>query len=255
MEQVILRFPHLAEKIFGDLNKRSLVKCKRVSLQWSHFLKNNKAYNWRVLKGYTHCSDALMKKLAKNAEDAVQITSDLQDIFKKFPTGTRQSSWFLMKWRSSPIHVAAENGYLKAYCLIMENFIIKQNGCKICDSILEIIKGNILADENFLIRKMFFEKTIYDWTPRHFATANSHVKNCNIIDDFFSKDPLGVRSLSPMLKQILDKDESTAAAVAINPEQPVAKKLKTNKETATCPLCLRPHKKGTVSVACLYYSS
>ena len=250
-----MRFSHLAEKIYGGLDNQSLVKCKEVSSQWNHFLKNNKAYNWRAIKGYTHCSDALMKKLAKNAEDAVQITSDLQNIFKKFPTGTRQSSWFLMKWRSSPLHVAAENRYLKAYCLIIEDYIIKQNGCKICESVLEIIKGNILADENFLIRYMFFEKNIYDWIPRHFAAANSHVKNCNIIDDFFSKKPWRIRSLSPMLNQILDTAESTAAANATNPEQPSAKKLKTKEETAICPLCLRPHKKGTVSVACLYYSS
>jgi hypothetical protein len=254
MEEVLLRFSHLAEKIYGGLNNQSVVKCEEVSLQWNHFLKTNKAYNWLVIKEYTDCSDTLMKKLAKNAEDAAQITSDLQDIFKQFPTGTRQSSSFLMKWRSSPLQVAAENGYLKAYCLIMENYIIKQNGCKICESILEIIKGNILADENFLIRKMFFEKTIYDWIPRHFATANSHVKNCKIIDDFFSKNHLGMRSLSPMLNQVLDKAESTAAADATNPEQPAAKKLKTTKETAICPLCLRHHKKGTMSVACLWYS-
>ena len=234
MEEALLRFSHLAEKIFGELNVQSLLKCKEVTSAWNHFLKNNKAYNWQVIKGYTDCSDTLMKKLAKNSEDASQITSNLQDIFKQFPTGTRQSSWFLMKWRSSPLHVAAENGYLKAYCLIMENFIIKQNGCKICDSILEIIKGNILADEDFLIRHMCFGKTIYDWTPHRFATANSHVKNCKIIDDFFSKDPWGLRSLSPMVNQTLDKAESTAAAGVTNPEQPAAKKLKTKEETATC---------------------
>ena len=239
MEEVHLRFSHLAEKIYGELNNQSLVKCKEVGLQWNHFLTNNKAYNWhkaynwRVIKGYTDCSDALMKKLAKNAEDAIQITSDLQDIFKQFPTGTRQSSSFLMKWRSSPIDVAAENGYLKAYCLIMENFIVKQNGCNICESISEIIKGNILADEDFLIRKMCFGKTIYDWTPHRFATANSHVKNCKMINDFFSKNFWGLRSQSPKLNQVLDKAESTAAAGVTNPEKPAAKKLKTKKIPAT----------------------
>ena len=164
MEQVILRFPHLAEKIFGDLNKQSLVKCKKVSSQWNHFLKNNKAYNWQVIKGYTKCSDELMKKLAKNAEDAIQITTDLHDIFKKFPRGTRQSSRFLepLSFRISPLHVAAENGYLKAYRLIMENST--SLGCRTCESILEIIKGKILSDENFLIHEMFFEKNIHDWT-------------------------------------------------------------------------------------------
>ena len=241
MEEVLLRFPHLAEKIHGELNIQSLVKCKEVSLQWNHFLKNNKAYNWQVIKGYTNCSDALMKKLAKNAEDAIQITSDLQDIFKKFPTGTRQSSRFLqpLSWRNSPLHVAAENGYLKAYRLIMENST--SLGCKICESILEIIKGKILSDEDFLIHKMFFEKNIHDWTPSHFDTANSHVKGCKIITDFFFKRSLGLKSLSPTVKHILDKcrglhdnkAESTAAAVATNPEQPATKKLKTYEETAT----------------------
>ena len=37
-----------------------------------------------------------------------------------------------------------------------------------------------------------------------------------------------------MLNQILDKAESTASAVASNPEEPAAKKLKTKEETATC---------------------
>ena len=37
-----------------------------------------------------------------------------------------------------------------------------------------------------------------------------------------------------MLNQILDKAESTVAAVATNPEQPAPKKLKTKDETATC---------------------
>ena len=84
-----MRFSHLAEKIYGELNNQSLVKCKEVGLQWNHFLKNNKAYNLKVIKGYTNCSDALIKKLAKNAEDAIQITTDLQDIFKQARKGFR----------------------------------------------------------------------------------------------------------------------------------------------------------------------
>ena len=152
MEEVHLRFSHLAEKIYGGLDNQSLVKCKEVSSQWNHFLKNNKAYNWQVIKGYTKCSDELMKKLAKNAEDAIQITTDLHDIFKKFPRGTRQSSRFLepLSFRISPLHVAAENGYLKAYRLIMENST--SIGCRTCESILEIIKGKIVSDED----SMFF---------------------------------------------------------------------------------------------------
>ena len=164
MEEVLLRFSHLAEKIYGGLDNQSLVKCKEVSSQWNHFLKNNKAYNWRVIKGYTHCSDALMKKLAKNAEDAIKITSDLQDIFKKFPTGTRQSSWFLMKWRSSPLHVAAENGYLKAYQLISEN-IMDKNPLGFYDA----------------TKYSFIHKASDFSTPFHLAARKGHFNLCEFI--------------------------------------------------------------------------
>ena len=164
MEEVILRFSHLAEKIYGGLNNQSVVKCEEVSLQWNHFLKNNKAYNWRVIKGYTHCSDALMKKLAKNAEDAAQITSDLQDIFKQFPTGTRQSSSFLMKWRSSPLHVAAENGYLKAYQLIMEN-VMDQNPLSFYDA----------------TKYCFIHRASRKVTPFHLAARKGHFNMCEFI--------------------------------------------------------------------------
>ena len=229
MEELLLRFPHLAEKIHGELNIQSLVKCKEVSLQWNHFLKNNKAYNWQVIRGYTNCSDALMKKLAKNAEDAIQITSDLQNIFKKFPKGTRQSSRFLqaLSWKNSPLHVAAENGYLKAYRLIIENSTTV--GCTICESISEIIKGKIPTDEDYsrCFLKRFYEKNIYDWTPLHFVSAIGHVKRCKIVTDYITKK-------DPMVKRSLDKAESTAAAVATIPEQSAAKKLKTYVETDTC---------------------
>ena len=90
MEEQILKFPHIAEKIYGELDNESLVKCKEVSWPWNHFLENNKAYNLQVIKGYTNCSDALMKKLVKKKTDAIKIVSDLREIFKKFPRGARQ---------------------------------------------------------------------------------------------------------------------------------------------------------------------
>ena len=98
MDEIMLRFPHLAEQIYRELDNLSLVKCKEVSLSWYHFLDNNKASNIRVIKGYTNCSDALMKKLAKNNEDVIQIASDLHKIFKNFRRGIRQSSSWMSSW-------------------------------------------------------------------------------------------------------------------------------------------------------------
>ena len=91
MDQIMLRFPHLAEQIYGELDNLSLVNCKEVSLSWCHFLNNNKASNVQVIKGYTNCSDALIKKLAKNSEDVIQIASDLHKIFENFRREITQS--------------------------------------------------------------------------------------------------------------------------------------------------------------------
>ena len=35
MEDVIMRFPHLAEKIFGSLENKSLTTCREVSKSWN----------------------------------------------------------------------------------------------------------------------------------------------------------------------------------------------------------------------------
>ena len=196
MEKQILKFPHIVEKIYGELDNESLVKCKEVSLPWNHFLETNKAYNWQVIKGYTNCSDALMKKLAKNKTEAIKIVSDLHEIFKKFPRGTRQSSRFIKTWFNSPLHVAAENGYLKAYQLIMEN-IMDKNPLSFYDATkYSFIHVNSLfatplhlaaRKGHFNICEFIFEnirgKTTTDHlkiTPFHSAAENGHFLICQL---------------------------------------------------------------------------
>ena len=212
MDEIMLRFPHLAEQIYGELDNQSLVKCKEVSLSWYHFMNNNKASNVRVIKGYTNCSNALMKKLAKNNEDVIQISSDLHKIFKNFRREIRQSSW---TWMSSPLHVAAENGYLNAYCLIMENIkdknpsriyskpvfienthkskrttplhLAAMNGhFNICESILENIEGKIPTDED-------------DVTPLHYAAQNGHILICQMfMEKIKGQNPKTIHGWTPL---------------------------------------------------------
>jgi hypothetical protein len=196
MEKQILKFPHIVEKIYGKLDNESLVKCKKVSLPWNHFLENNKDYNWQVIKGYTNCSDALMKKLVKNKTDAIKIVSDLREIFKKIPRGTRQSSHFIKTWFNSSLHVAAENGYLKAYQLIMENVMDKNplsfydatKYCFIHRASRKVTPFHPAARKgHFNMCEFIFEnikgKTITDHlriTPFHSAAENEHFLICRL---------------------------------------------------------------------------
>ena len=48
MEEVLLRFPHLGDRIFKILSNNGLIQCKMVSKTWYHFITNEKFYkHWK----------------------------------------------------------------------------------------------------------------------------------------------------------------------------------------------------------------
>ena len=137
MEEVILRFPHLAEQISDNLDNKSLVNCKKVSREFKDFMNFDKFYYYRIIQEYTNCSDKLMKNLVKNIESAIEVTLDLQEIFKKLPRGTRQNMRFLKSFWTTPLHEAAEMGNLTIFRLLLENSIDKiQAASGTCQNII-----------------------------------------------------------------------------------------------------------------------
>ena len=105
MEEIIFRFPHLAEQIFEELDSQSLVKGKKTSRTWNEFIDSEKFYYYRIIKGYTNCSNGLMKRLVKTKGAAFKLVSDLKEVFKNFPKRTRQNSRYLKKWGFTPLHI------------------------------------------------------------------------------------------------------------------------------------------------------
>ena len=45
MEQLILRFPHVAEQIFQQLDNEDLAKCRKVKKLWQKFI-DERNYPW-----------------------------------------------------------------------------------------------------------------------------------------------------------------------------------------------------------------
>ena len=57
MEEVILRFPHLAEEIFDSLNVSSIIKCKNVNRSWFTFI-HNRNFQWiQIINNYLKVSN------------------------------------------------------------------------------------------------------------------------------------------------------------------------------------------------------
>ena len=50
MEDLIMRFPHLAEKIFDTLENKSLTTCREVSKSWNNFVCKKKFFLIRFIE-------------------------------------------------------------------------------------------------------------------------------------------------------------------------------------------------------------
>ena len=68
-----------------------------------------------------HCSDELLKEIIGKCGSPIVLVSILNKIFGNFPKGTKQSHQYLKTWSNTPLHIAAGNGHMAAYHLIMDN--------------------------------------------------------------------------------------------------------------------------------------
>ena len=73
IEETFLRFPHIGEQIFEQLDDQSLFKCQRVSKPWRDFITENKTLSIELLRKCTLISKARLKKsLRKHDIKSVQ---------------------------------------------------------------------------------------------------------------------------------------------------------------------------------------
>ena len=65
MEEVLLRFPHIGEKIFEELDYQSLIDCQKISSSWKSFLISRFKPSIRVTKISTKCSEEKLESKDK----------------------------------------------------------------------------------------------------------------------------------------------------------------------------------------------
>ena len=90
MEEIFLRFPHLADGIFEKLNDKTLANCKIVSRSWKAPIDDLKTAWIRVLKNSS--KDSLIKILQKshNKETVKGIAMETQELDLKKKEELRQ---------------------------------------------------------------------------------------------------------------------------------------------------------------------
>ena len=121
MDKIILRFPHVTEKIFDQLDNPSLALCEMVSRPWNNYLNDQKFLYERI-----------MTEMAKS-KPFVGSEESWNRILKKLNSKTVMELYYAMKayleeartiysfYRNlTPLHIAAYSGSVPLYEKIFE---------------------------------------------------------------------------------------------------------------------------------------
>ena len=143
MEEVVLRFPHLSEKIFAQLDNLGLSRCREVSKTWKTFLDQRKFFHIRSIQSSfekKHKIEEPWKKFFNdsNTEMIILLSSAVKEVY------SNDAFWNIKK-EIDPLHVAAIWGQKFLYKYIKEK----------------------VGDEN--------RKSNLGFTPFHFAAESGHL--------------------------------------------------------------------------------
>ena len=111
MEDLIMRFPHLAEKIFDSLENKSLTTCQEVSKSWNNFVCKKKFFLIRVIEGeveYFHALGDDWKKIFDKG--TTETIADLRNGVGQF---YGKGNGLEYHEGLTPSHVAAGTGKLE----------------------------------------------------------------------------------------------------------------------------------------------
>ena len=181
MEEVLIRFPHLGDKILKKLDSKSLFNCKEVNRTFEDFMKVEKRSYLHAIQWYTNCSESLMREIVEKYGAAIIILSILHEIYGKFCRNTKQHHKYLQKYGNTPLHVAAKMGQSGAYHLIMENVANKNPFNMISDA------TNWKCMRRGKLDKWFLPQSA---TPLHLAAKNGNLSVCKlIIENVLDKNP------------------------------------------------------------------
>ena len=215
MEDICLKFPHIAGKVFKNVDNQTLVNLQKSSRRINNFINGEKFYWLRIFQKYCQMAgyfSEYWKKIVKNTP---------LEVVKKLAMASFQfSKTFADKkigaWR--PFHLAAAFGNLELYKWIEDK--CGELPLLECSSSLGHCSNplHLSADHGSLeIFKYLLKKSVhknpeneYGVTPLHLAAKNGHFDICilliaNILTDKNPRNDIGRTPLhAAALKDYLD---------------------------------------------------
>ena len=199
LDEMMLRFPHIVQDVFKELDNKSLTNCRDVSRASCDFIDNKKFYWIRKIQNCVSMKEFWRhwKKVLRNTP-----TEDIKEIFvtvKQFA----ESDLNKYKKNWSPLHIAAAQGHLEFCKYIIEKIkdpnpkrrkdgitafhVAAHNGCKeICELMIDNLEDKNPADN-------------FGMTPFHSASKNGHFDVCKLlIQNIEHKNPAALDGCTPL---------------------------------------------------------
>ena len=184
MEEVFLRFPHLAEQIFQDLDNYSLSQCRLATRSWKNSVDEHKYRDvtpiaTKLIKTLTDCTDKSLEEILDDFNvDVVDLASDVYKICNKHYDDYNETI------EETALFDAAENGYILVFILVMKNFAHEpEYSCDECYRDYEYDpKADCACNEDL---KYEVNPSNEDaQTPLHYAARNGHWSICQLIIEY-----------------------------------------------------------------------
>ena len=195
---MMLRFLHIVQDVFEELDNKSLTHCRNVSRVCCDFIDDEKFYWVRKIQKYVFMKNFLKQwqKVLRNTP-----TETIKTIFVTVKQFVEHDLYgYTLQW--SPLHIAAAQGHLELCKYIIEktNNPNPKIRCGLSafhmaassgfQEICELISDN-LEDKNPADKK--------GMTPFHSATENGHFDVCKlIIQNIDNKNPAALDGRTPL---------------------------------------------------------
>ena len=87
MEEVLLRFGHIGDQIFKELDSQTLSKCGLVGRDWNLFLDQGKVRPFQIIKAYTNIDENYLRNHIKKitGETTKELATTVKNMYQQFP--------------------------------------------------------------------------------------------------------------------------------------------------------------------------
>ena len=179
MEEILLRFPHLSEKIFNLLDNNGLEKSKEVDKYWNVYIAKQKFYSIRIIK-------TTMERFQK-------VGPEWETLFVKSTRKTIRDLQKVVQLFYLEQNVSQGARRCTIYCSLDEQLFNKYPSSYRSLNIPSGITPLHIAaySDDLDLLKTIFERNLEnkkdDWgcTPLHYAAHNGHFEMCRYIMQIF----------------------------------------------------------------------